>query len=558
MRMGNPVGTAIKEDGAARQVVSAVAVLTCAWPALLVTTLCLVPFLNKPFLNDDPWFLLMARQIVAHPAHPMDFEICWNNVGLFGQIRKASFFASGNPLLGQVAQGYVLVPAVLFGAREWIAHLTELVLAWLAVFAMTSLVLRLGWNRWHAIAGALLLVAIPPFLPMASTAMPEILATAIALIAIERLAAWKAEARRSQAAGAAIALGLAGFARSHLLLLLPLGAFFLLDSINPRDVLAQIRRKLWLWTPVFAGACLSALIMLLLHEHYSGANTLPRDANGHHWDRNIFAYLVYLAFPLPLAAFWVINRLRTRRWITIAVITALALVPWIFRLSAGLAFAFSVALFGSAALVGVVLESLEKRDHTALFFILWLAIPLSIVSYIHLPIKYVLPCIPAAIFLGFRLIEGVPFRVARIASLVMIVGYTGYSILILRSDREFAEFGRDSMYQLIAPHVVAGEHVWFPADYCSYWYAPLAGAKLTYPGGPQPKPGDLLVVDMLEGGVYSLAQFPRRTLVESIQHKYRFGRTMGAGIGLYSNMFGYWLWGFGESPDDRYELWRID
>jgi len=48
------------------------------------------------------------------------------------------------------------------------------------------------------------------------------------------------------------------------------------------------------------------------------------------------------------------------------------------------------------------------------------------------------------------------------------------------------------------------------------------------------------------------------TLVETIHYKYRFGRTMGAGIGLYSTNAGYWLWGFGEGPYDRYELWRID
>jgi hypothetical protein len=41
-------------------------------------------------------------------------------------------------------------------------------------------------------------------------------------------------------------------------------------------------------------------------------------------------------------------------------------------------------------------------------------------------------------------------------------------------------------------------------------------------------------------------------------HKYRFGRTMGAGKGLYANGSGYWLWGFGESDKDRFELWRID
>ena len=54
--------------------VSAATVLACAWPALLLATVCLLPFLNKPFLVDDPHFLMMARQIVMHPMHPMDFD----------------------------------------------------------------------------------------------------------------------------------------------------------------------------------------------------------------------------------------------------------------------------------------------------------------------------------------------------------------------------------------------------------------------------------------------------------------------------------------------------
>ena len=69
----------------------------------------------------------------------------------------------GNALFGQEAQGYVLVPTVLGGAHEWMAHLTQLALVWIAVLAMTSLVFRFGWDRAHAIAGALLLVAIAPF-----------------------------------------------------------------------------------------------------------------------------------------------------------------------------------------------------------------------------------------------------------------------------------------------------------------------------------------------------------------------------------------------------------
>jgi hypothetical protein len=119
------------------------------------------------------------------------------------------------------------------------------------------------------------------------------------------------------------------------------------------------------------------------------------------------------------------------------------------------------------------------------------------------------------------------------------------------------------MDRLIVPHVAAGERVWYIGQYWSNWYAPLAGATLTYPGGPQPKPGDLVVVDLLAGsysagGYQPLTQFPHHTLVDAITHKYRFGRTMGAGLGLYSNGSRYWMWGFGDSPYDKYELWRID
>ena len=253
------VKTEALEDRGALEPISAIAVLACAWPALLLATVCLLPFLNKPFIIDDPHFLAMAQQIIKHPAHPMDFTICWN---LGPDCIKAYALTPGNALMG-----YFLVPTILTGAHEWTAHLTQLVLVWIAILAMTSLVLRFGWDRRHAIIGALLLVAIAPFLPMASTAMPDILATAVALVAMERLAAWKAEQKWTQGAAAAIALGLAGFARAHLPLLLPLAAFYLLDSVNPKEAFAQVRKRFWLWIPVLAGAGLLFAIIATTREH---------------------------------------------------------------------------------------------------------------------------------------------------------------------------------------------------------------------------------------------------------------------------------------------------
>jgi hypothetical protein len=448
--------------------------------------------------------------------------------------------------------GYALVPTVLGGAREWIAHVTQLVFVWIAIVAMASLVLRFGWTRGYATAGALLLVAIPPFLPMASTAMPDILAATVGLVAMERLAVWKAEGKWRQGVAAAVALGFAGFARPHLALLLPLGAFFLLENANRREILTLIRQRLWLWTPVLAGALLLSAIIVATRER-SVMLDPPSIATGlEHIRHNLASYLMYFAFPLPLAACWVANRWKSgpRR---LAVALSAAVACWILRSTST-----CLALVGLCVLADLLFEAWQKRDHEGLFLSLWLLIPLPIVYYAHLPIKYVLPCIPALILICFRL--SVPFspRIVRSAGIFLIVAGIGYSLLILRSDAEFANFGRDALDRLIRPQVAAGKKVWFGGQFSAYWYAPLAGAALSVPGGPQPQPGDLFVVGLYEGQATTLRRSPHRTLVESVSHTYRFGRTMGGGMGLYSNQVGDWLWGFGNSGWDRYELWRID
>jgi hypothetical protein len=536
-------------DRAVRGRFSAVTVLACSWPALLLATLCLLPYLSKAFLIDDPFFLTMARQVIQHPTHPMDFTTCWN---IGPDCTKAYLLTPGNSLMG-----YVLVPTVLSGAHEWMAHLTQLMLVWVAVLAMASLTLRLGWDRDHAIVGTLLLVAVAPFLPMASTAMPDILATAVALVAMERLAAWKAEQKWSQGAAAAIALGFAGFARSHLALLLPLAAFFLLESIHPKEILEQIRRKPWLWTPVLAGSALLAAIIAVTREHNLALN--PPVAFSGLWNiaPNVIAYLLYFVFPMPLALCWFANRLKRRKPFAVVIVTVAAGFALLIHPRSFWVFAFA----GLGMLIDLLYETWRRAEHTGVFLMLWILIPLPISYYGHLPAKYLLPCMPAIIFLCFRLMEGFSVRFFRATAIALIVASAGYSFLILRSDAEFADFGRDALYQLIRPPVSAGERVWFAGQWSSYWYAPLAGATLTFPGGPQPKPGDLLVVGTHgeDLGKAALLRFPHRTLVDKVTHTYRFGWTMGAGIGLYSNRIGYWMWGMtGAGPGDEYELWRID
>jgi hypothetical protein len=512
---------------------------------LLLAAACLLPFLNKPFLIDDPHFLKMARQILQHPLHPMDFDICWN---LVDYCVKAYNLTPGNSLLG-----YVLVPTVISGSKEWMAHLTQLVFVAVAIVFMTSLVLRLGWGKNHATAGALLLVVLPPFLPMASTAMPDVLATAVALVAIERLVAWTQCRRWHQGLLAAIAIGMAGIARAHLALLVPLSAFFLLESLHPLEVLRQARRDWSLWAPVLGGGLILCAAILATREHglaidpptlFSGLQTIPR---------NLRSYLFYLCLPLPLAAAWAANRWKTgpRRlaFMLCAAIAVGAVLPG--KLSSFL------AALGFCVLADLLFEAWKSRNQLALFCLLWLLIPLPIVYYGHLPIKYLLPCMPAVILICFTLAKALPPRIVQGAGILLISGAALYSVLILRSDAELAELGRSAMFELIGPHAAKGETVWYANEFSAYWYASMAGGKLYMVGASDPKPGDLLAVGIREGSKM-LTHFPKRTLLKTVSHKYLFGRTMWQGVGLYTNIAGNLLWGFGDSENDRYELWRIE
>jgi len=375
--------------------------LSSAWPALLLAFACLLPFLNKAFLIDDPHFLAMAKQILRHPLHPMDFEVCWN---LTENCTKAYALTPGNALMG-----YALVPTILGGESEWIAHATQLVFAVIAIIAMSSLVLRFGWDHKHAMISALLLVAIPPFLPMASTAMPDLLAATVGLVAMERLAAWKAEQKWSQALAAALALGLAGFARSHLVLLLPLGAFFLLESTNPREILDRFRSKSWLFAPVLAGGIFLLSIILITRERSVALDPPSAFRGTRYMLRNFRSYMLYMAFPLPLAACWTLNRWRTARW---RVAAALILAASICAYTRYSKLATFLAVVGLCTLGDLVIQAWRRQQHQQLLLLLWVLIPLPIIYYGHLPIKYLLPCMPAVILICLQLSTAFTARMA--------------------------------------------------------------------------------------------------------------------------------------------------
>src|SRR5262249_5199794 len=200
--------------------------------------------------------------------------------------------------------------------------------------------------------------------------------------------------------------------------------------------------------------------------------------------RNLHSYPLFFCFPLPLAICWAAARWRLRHSALIILTVTVAGVL------AGRK-ELVLALIGAYMLGSLLWDAWKKRDHNGLFLGLWLLVPLPIVYYGHFPIKYLLPCLPAIILICFQLASAAPAWIARTAAILLIVGGTAYSLLILRADAEFADFGRNALSALIRPHMLAGEKVWFPGDFSAYWYAPLAGGELIVPGVREPQRGDL-------------------------------------------------------------------
>jgi hypothetical protein len=520
-------------------------------PGILLAFLCLVPYLNKAYTIDDPWVLLEARQILKTPLQPMSFGICWMEPEIC--IRASSL----GPGSAQGLMGYLLVPVILAGGAEWIAHLLQILLACLAVLAMVRLALRLGCDRVQAAFAGLMLVGIPPFLSMASTAMPDVAALTLGLTGIERLLAWKDEQRWHQGAIASLTLGLAPYARLHFALLMPLGARWMYQELQFRQALAQLRRHAYLWAPILISACILIAVNVLTHDRgrvYESANLLVGPEN---IPRNLYAYLLYLSFPIPFAVVWVATH-----WRRLPVLIVLPCIPVLVSMpllqtSPARAGHIAVAFCALAALVHMIVHYARAGDRIGMLVGLWMLIPVPAIFYAHFPIKYMVAVLPAIVLILIRTLSTLLRPRALTAYGALVLACAGYSCVLLRADNDFAEYGRRAAAELIAPQVSAGEKVWFGGQWGFYWYAQESGARISKPGEAGPNPGELLAVGLMEGGGVIRDRFPNRELIDSRRYDSPHGRTQGYGGGLYSNLFGDVPWVWKPETTNVYELWRI-
>ena len=163
--------------------------------------------------------------------------------------------------------------------------------------------------------------------------------------------------------------------------------------------------------PVLAGSILLSAIIAVTREHNLAINAPAAFSGLGNIPRNLIAYLLYFVFPLPLALCWFANRLKNRKWRGVIILILVAGYAGLLHPRSFWIFAF----VGLGMLIDLLYETWKRAEHMDIFLMLWILIPLPIVYYGHFPAKYLLPCMPAVIFLCFRLMEGFSVRFLRAA-----------------------------------------------------------------------------------------------------------------------------------------------
>lgn len=520
--------------------------LRASLPAILLAGAILVPLAGKAFTIDDPPFLRQAEKALDDPLHPATAVMVWSEVPR--PLRLSQVMPVG-PVMA-----WLLVPTILAGGSEIVAHLTQFALFALSLFTVASLAIRLGGDDRLARWSSLLLASTPAALCMAGTAMPDIPAMALGLVGIERLVAWRQEGRPAAGIATAVSLGLAPLARSHAGLLIGLAPLFL-------EAPWRSRRQ---WLPVVGAVVLAGLLVWLTRDPLGRTSDIVRSAGIFSSTSNIRSNLVafgtHWILLLPLGPAWIIAR-GARFWrspLPYGCALAASVVVATSPLRAWLWIA-PIAGLGIAVVLDVVAAALHDRDGVTIALAAWLLVSLPITVYLHFPSKYLVVSAPGAAIVAATALRTLPRRAARTALAGITIAGAVFGLLLLRADASFAGLGRRAVEELVRPHVARGERVWFNVNWGFQWYAERAGARIVTTTPPRPREGDLLVSARETVTGIPLGAFPRRELVAVVTDSTPGGRIVSTtlGTGFYSNGWGFLPWAWGDGEIDRFELWRL-
>jgi hypothetical protein len=524
--------------------------LRLAAPAILVASLLLLPFLNKPFTIDDPLFLREAKHALVDPLHPADFEQVWNA----GDRLKLSQY-----LLGGTLPAYVLSPVAALGGREWMAHLYQLLLLCGLLIASVSVALRLGCDRRQANTVGLLIASNPVTLAMAATCMPDVMAAMFGTAGMDRLLLFREERRWGAGLASGLLLAAAALSRASTAPLSLVAALLLMPKTAGQAV-----KRLW---PLGIAAAAVAVFVSLNRGPAAGATVgaaFQMLTSLRNVPRNLVAFLCYQALTGPLLIYALLCGGRKFTYAIaglVAMGVALSMSGWAANLVL-YAVPISLGICFILACVTVVRQAQGQSERPSVGTIpllVWLGSGMVALPYVYMSAKYLLPGVPAAALLIVRHAARTRHpRYPLTLALLIALGWISGALIVV-GDTTLASSQREAVDRLIAPRIRRGLRVWAGGQWAFLAYAEDAGAKALGNTPPLPEPGDIIVVSRLDYyGMLDRLPIHRELLNTEADRRcgvFVLNRRFRAGF--YSNRFGYLPFAIGCGEVNAYDLYRV-
>ena len=520
--------------------------LRLAAPAIVVASLLLLPFLNKPFTIDDPLFMREARHALVDPLHPADFEQVWNS----GDRLKLSQY-----LLGGTLPAYVLAPVAALGGREWMAHLYQWLLLCGFLVASVSVARRLGCDRRQANTVALLIASNPVTLATAATCMPDVMAMMFGMAGMDRLLLFREERRWGAGLASGLLLAAALLCRASTAPLLLVAALLLMPATWKRAL-----ECLW---PLGVAAVVVAAFLSLNRGPAANATVgaaFQALTSARNVPRNLVAFLCYQALAGPLLLYVLLS--RGRRFA--GVVAGLVLLGVVVSTAAGaVAGPANLVLYAVPAALGIcfVLAAVGVVGDIrhALPLVVWLGAGLVALPYVYMGAKYLLPGVPAAALLIVLHAARVPQqRYPLTVALLVALGWISGACIVI-GDSTLASSQRQAVNRLIAPRIHRGSTVWAGGQWAFLGYAEDAGARALANTPPLPGPGDYIVVSRLDyyGMLDRMSLHLEPVTIHTDERCGVFVLNRRLGAGFYSNRFGYLPFALGCAEVNAYDVYRV-
>ena len=533
-----------------------------------------LPFINKAYHIDDAAFLFIADQIGKDPLHPYSFIAEWGNGP------KQAIFLNDTPFLPYL----IALLTYLLGRKEWILHLVYI------IFPLTAAISFYFFAKKFlkkALIPALIMVAMPTFLPNAHNLMFDVPVLAAWMLAITLFVYGVDKNNHKLMLSGSIVAGICYWIK-------PTGAIIIF-LIALYCILAKKYKYIsYIIVPVL-------FILLFALQNYifekdviasNYASQLIKNKNSIELlSSYIFGELSYIGGATVFPLFFIYPLIRRKRAPVIMSLSALVSIAasyflWKFSVNfvSGRYSLFEISLFfvfvtcslffiiitilrnfhnTIAGLLDILRVKKSKYDAALIFIFLWFIGALVLNSVIvGGAVRFNTILLPPLILLYFlQLQESGAKNLGRIASLILVSTLI-IGLSVAYADYEFANAYRNFVKSIPETYKTSANEVRFSGGAEFQYYMMEKGYKIMQVDDNTPKKGDVVIkVDILFLRKMSEELLNRSKLAATVSYSSNFPvrvQNPDAHAGFYTYAGGLLPFSFSDSGLETFRIYAVE